>query len=178
MSPSLPGISLAHPELLPALPDASRIVVGTARPVAGATRCSHINLKPAALDQYTLRFNQPGILVLQLPEAPRGKNTFWWLTCFDISFWHADFQLSDNRPLLLAIDLGSGGAVGMWWIGYNKGCWELRDWLGTGDSQSWDDAVHGVCSTLSMLYVVNAALGVNSWSWPGEIERDYLASCS
>ena len=26
-------------------------------------------------------------------------------------------------------------------------CQEMRDWLGAGDSRSWDDAVRGVCST-------------------------------
>jgi hypothetical protein len=29
---------------------------------------------------------------------------------------------------------------------------EMRDWLGAGDSQCWDDAVHGVCRTQCMLY--------------------------
>jgi len=31
---------------------------------------------------------------------------------------------------------------------------EMSDWLGAGDSRSWDDAVHGVCSTLCILYSV------------------------
>jgi len=39
-------------------------------------------------------------------------------------------------------------------------CREMRDWLGTGDSRSWDDAVCGVCSTQCMLYAVYAVLGV------------------
>jgi len=39
-------------------------------------------------------------------------------------------------------------------------CREMRDWLGAGDSQSWDDAVRGVCSTRCMLYSVYAVLGV------------------
>jgi len=41
-------------------------------------------------------------------------------------------------------------------------CREMRDWLGAGDSQCWDDAVCGVCSTQCMLYSVYAVLGVNS----------------
>jgi len=41
-------------------------------------------------------------------------------------------------------------------------CREMRDWLGVGDSRSWDEAVHGVCSTHCMLYLVYAVLGVNS----------------
>jgi len=41
-------------------------------------------------------------------------------------------------------------------------CREMRDWLGVGDSRSWDEAVHGVCSTQCMLYLVYAVLGVNS----------------
>ena len=39
-------------------------------------------------------------------------------------------------------------------------CRGMRDWLGAGDGRSWDDAVHGVCSTQCMLYLVNAELGV------------------
>jgi hypothetical protein len=39
-------------------------------------------------------------------------------------------------------------------------CQEMRDWLGAGDSRSWDDAVCGVCSTQCMLYSVYAELGV------------------
>ena len=39
-------------------------------------------------------------------------------------------------------------------------CREMRDWLGVGDSPSWDDAVRGVCSTQCMLYLVFAVLGV------------------
>jgi len=38
-------------------------------------------------------------------------------------------------------------------------CREMRDWLGAGDSRSWDDAVRGVCSTQCMQYSVNAVLG-------------------
>ena len=41
-------------------------------------------------------------------------------------------------------------------------CREMRDWLGEGDSRSWDDAVCGVCNTQCMLYLVYAVLGVNS----------------
>jgi len=48
-----------------------------------------------------------------------------------------------------------------WLIEYNIRR-EMRDWLGTGDCPSWDDAV----------------IGVNSWLWHGEIERDDLTSCS
>jgi len=36
----------------------------------------------------------------------------------------------------------------------------LRDWLGVEGSQSWDDAVCGVCSTQGMLNLVYAVLGV------------------
>jgi len=39
-------------------------------------------------------------------------------------------------------------------------CSEMRDWLGAGDSRSWDDAVLGVYSTWCMLYSVYAVLGV------------------
>jgi len=39
-------------------------------------------------------------------------------------------------------------------------------------------AVLGVCCTRCMLYSVYAVLGVNSWSWHGEIERDDLTLCS
>jgi len=42
--------------------------------------------------------------------------------------------------------------------------WELRDWLGAGDSRSLDDAVRGVHSTQCMLYSVYTVLGV-CWSW-------------
>ena len=41
-------------------------------------------------------------------------------------------------------------------------CREMRDWLGAGGSQSWDDAVCGVCSTQCMQYSVYAVLRVNS----------------
>jgi len=70
----------------------------------------------------------------------------------------------------------------------------MRDWLGVGDSPSWDDAVRGVCSTQCMLYLVFAVLGVcctrcrlysvyavlcvDSWSWHGEIEMEDLTSCA
>ena len=36
----------------------------------------------------------------------------------------------------------------------------LRDWLGVGDSRSWDDAVQRVCSTQCILYSVYAIVGV------------------
>jgi len=36
----------------------------------------------------------------------------------------------------------------------------LRDWLGAGDSQSWDNAVRSVCSRQHMQYSVYAVLGV------------------
>jgi len=52
-------------------------------------------------------------------------------------------------------------------------CRAMRDWLGAGDSRSWDDAVRGVCSgqcmlyfgeccTRCMLYSVYAVLCVNT----------------
>jgi len=31
-------------------------------------------------------------------------------------------------------------------------CQGMRDWLGAGDSRSWDNAVHGVRSRQCMLY--------------------------
>jgi len=37
---------------------------------------------------------------------------------------------------------------------------EMKDWLGVGDSQFWDDAVRGICSTQCILYSVYAVLGV------------------
>jgi len=52
--------------------------------------------------------------------------------------------------------------VGMWRIEYNMLQWELEDWLGAGDSRSWDNAVCGVCSTQSKQYSVYAVLGVCS----------------
>jgi len=39
-------------------------------------------------------------------------------------------------------------------VEYNKVRQEMRDWLGAGDSGSWDDAVLGVCSTRCLLYSV------------------------
>jgi len=39
-------------------------------------------------------------------------------------------------------------------------CREMRDWLGAGDRQCWDDTVPGVCSTQCILYSVYAVLGV------------------
>jgi len=39
-------------------------------------------------------------------------------------------------------------------------CREMRDWLGAGDSRSWDYAVRGVCRTQCMLYSVYTILGV------------------
>jgi len=39
-------------------------------------------------------------------------------------------------------------------------CREMRDWLGVGDSQCWDDAVYGLCSSQCKLYLVYAVLGV------------------
>jgi len=44
--------------------------------------------------------------------------------------------------------------VGMKRIEYNMVCREMRDSLGVGDSQFWNDAVLGVCCTQSMLYSV------------------------
>jgi len=40
-------------------------------------------------------------------------------------------------------------------------CREMRDWLGVGDCQTWNDAVHGVCCTRCTLYSVYAVLGVH-----------------
>jgi len=39
-------------------------------------------------------------------------------------------------------------------------CREMRDWLGAGDRQCWDDMVPGVCSTRSILYSVYTVLSV------------------
>jgi len=39
-------------------------------------------------------------------------------------------------------------------------CREMRDWLGAGDSRSWDDAECCVCSMQCMQYAVYAVLGV------------------
>jgi len=39
-------------------------------------------------------------------------------------------------------------------------CREMRDWLGVGDSRSWDDAECCVCSMQCMQYAVYAVLGV------------------
>jgi hypothetical protein len=47
-------------------------------------------------------------------------------------------------------------------VEYNKVQQEMRDWLGAGDSRSWDDRVLGVCSTRCMQYSVYAVLGVCS----------------
>jgi len=38
-------------------------------------------------------------------------------------------------------------------------CREIRDWLGAGDSRSYDGAVRSVCSTQCMLYSVYVVLG-------------------
>jgi len=65
----------------------------------------------------------------------------------------------------------------------------MRDWLAVENSGGWDDAVRAVssrqwtlyssvCCTQCMLYSVYAVLGVYSWSWHGEIDRDDLTSCS
>jgi len=43
---------------------------------------------------------------------------------------------------------------GIYRIEYNKVHQAIRDWQGAGDSQSWDDAVLGVCSTWCMQYLV------------------------
>jgi len=56
--------------------------------------------------------------------------------------------------------IGSLMIVGMYRIEYNMVCREMRDWVGAGDSGSWDNAVCGVCSTQCMLYSVYAVLGV------------------
>jgi hypothetical protein len=40
-------------------------------------------------------------------------------------------------------------------------CSEIRDWLEAGDSRSWDNAVHSVCSTQCMLYSVYAVLSAH-----------------
>jgi len=61
---------------------------------------------------------------------------------------------------------------------YNMVCQEMRDWLGVGDSRSWDNAVCGVCSLQCMLYSVYAVLGVNSSSWHREIRRDESTLCT
>jgi len=33
-------------------------------------------------------------------------------------------------------------------------CRETRDWPGVGDSQSWDNALRGICNAQCMLYSV------------------------
>jgi hypothetical protein len=57
---------------------------------------------------------------------------------------------------------------------YNKVRREMRDWLGAGDSRSWDGAVVGVCSTRCTQFSVYAILGVNLSSLHGELDRDDL----
>jgi len=51
-----------------------------------------------------------------------------------------------------------------------------KDWLGAGDSRSWDDAVRGVCSTQCMLYSVYAVLGVIPEWWHGEQWLNFVFS--
>jgi hypothetical protein len=57
--------------------------------------------------------------------------------------------------------IGSLVIVGMQRIENNMVCGEMRDWLGAGDSQSWDDAVRCVCSSQCMQYAVYTVLCVN-----------------
>jgi len=54
----------------------------------------------------------------------------------------------------------------------------MRDWLGMGDSRSWDDTALCICSTQCAQYSVYAVLGVHSWSWDREIEPDDLTFCA
>jgi len=74
----------------------------------------------------------------------------------------------------------------MEWIEYNIVCretgWE-RETVDVGMIQYAVYAVSvyavlSVCCTRCMLYSVYALLGVNSWSWHAEIERDDLTSYS
>jgi hypothetical protein len=42
----------------------------------------------------------------------------------------------------------------MWRVEYNTVCREMGDWLGAGDSRSWNDAVLGVCLTWCKLMII------------------------
>lgn len=50
--------------------------------------------------------------------------------------------------------------MGMQSVEYNKDYEEMRECFGTGDSESWDDAVLGTCSAWYMQYLVHAVLGI------------------
>jgi len=52
---------------------APRLILGTLRHVASAPMCSQVHLKATSSVQSTLGFDQPGILVLELPNTPRGS---------------------------------------------------------------------------------------------------------
>jgi len=56
--------------------------------------------------------------------------------------------------------------------------WECRE-LSTISAERWETGWEWETVDLGMmLYLVYAVLGVNSWLWHGEIERDDLTSCS
>jgi hypothetical protein len=50
--------------------------------------------------------------------------------------------------------------MGMQSVEYNKDYEEMRDSIGTGDSESWVDVVLGTCSAWYMQYLVYAVLGI------------------
>jgi len=84
-----------------------------------------------------------------------------------------------------------GGSSG----GRRNGSWDFIHWLTRtcGNVENWvqhglprderlaasgKQLMLGWCSTRCILYSVYAVLGVDSWSWHGEMERDDLTSCS
>jgi len=64
-----------------------------------------------------------------------------------------------------------------WWGGSLEAEATFRGELGMVRMKGWQ-TIFGVCHTRCMLYLVYAALSVNSWWWHGEIQRDDLTVCS
>jgi len=113
-------------------------------------------------------------------QTPGGR---WWR-------WHNESWVRTHR---IAYNLGN---VESWLQQHppRDKRWKVRDWLGVGDSWSWDDGLLGICITWYMQYlvytvlsvcsircmqdVVYALLGVNSWSWHAKIQTDSLTWCS
>ena len=87
--------------------------------------------------------------------------------------WHCVCALMESR--LMAVNR----------VGRHAGSWSFI-WRSTCNRENegktnylgwmlyWVYAVLSVCCTRCMLYSVYAVLGVNSWSWHGEIQRDNL----
>jgi len=111
-----------------------------------------------------------------------------WSTEFSDALWGCDrASLEMHLQAMIEWDWRSNWRRSIWRKAWrqlrlysfvNLELWECRQ-LSTTSAERWETGWERETVNVGMmLYLVYAVLGVNSWLWHGEIERDDLTSCS